>query len=149
MRVPSAVMYPRVALLTACCLSLLIHSGCSRRQDGPPRYDVKGTVTYKGEPLEAGRITFAPDHTKENRGPVGYAEVKHGKYDTSIRGSKGAVSGPLIVYITGYDYSGAANEELRPPLFVDFEEHAEIDPEADRFTFDFAVPDQSGKRKPL
>lgn len=115
-------------------------TGCGGSNDGPTRYDVSGSISYQGEPLESGRITFVPDEEKGNQGPVGYALIKGGKYDTSAPGGKGTIAGGIQILITGYDFTKTATNEVRPPLFVDYKETADINAEDASTTLDFDVP---------
>lgn len=84
------------ALLLATCLW-----GCGGGDSGPKRYTVSGTVTYQGEPVPAGHITFAPDTRKRNTGPGGSATINDGRYKTAS--NKGVVGGDYQVTIRGFD----------------------------------------------
>ncbi len=85
------------------CSAALFVTGCGGTADkGPERFDVSGTVTFKGKPVYRGTIVFSPDATKGNSGPQGAAEITEGKYDTSKKG-KGIVGGAHIVTIQGFD----------------------------------------------
>jgi hypothetical protein len=48
----------RIAAIMAIGLGLLAAAGCAK---GPNRLKVSGTVLYKGQPLDQGRIEFEPD----------------------------------------------------------------------------------------
>jgi len=125
--------------LAGLVLGVLLLAGCSQPQ-GPERHDIEGIVTYGGVPVRSGRITFVPDRSKNNSGPVGYAVIENGEYDTADPGGRGSVSGPITVVITGYGEPPAEGEEAPEPLFEDFEATAEIDPSQARTTLDFSVP---------
>lgn len=90
--------------MSACRNGLLLLAaavvGCGG-QSGPPRYEISGTVTYSGQPTPAGQVTFAPDSSRQNRGPGGYGKIINGKYTTVL--NRGAVGGPHRVTITGYN----------------------------------------------
>lgn len=75
--------------------------GCSPAPDGPPRYDVSGTVTYEGKPVLKGFIYFSPDTEQGNKGPGGGAPIDQGRFKTGQ--SKGVVGGPHVVRVVGYD----------------------------------------------
>ena len=94
-----------VAGLTAflCCLAV----GCG----GESGNNVSGKVTFKGQPVPAGKIYFTPDSAKGNSGPQGYAEIKDGVYDTSAAGGHEVGSGPMTVSIDGFDPSKSAKKE--------------------------------------
>jgi hypothetical protein len=74
-------------------------AGCG--PDGPQRYHVSGTVTYGGQPVPAGAVSFIPigEHDRE-RGP-GFCRFTDGRYESRQGRSPG--SGPYRVIITGYD----------------------------------------------
>jgi hypothetical protein len=71
-------------------------SGCGG-DDGPPRYNVSGSVSFAGQPLKAGKIYFVP--IAPNEGPAGYAMIVDGKFDTATDG-QGHVGGELRARIT-------------------------------------------------
>ncbi len=51
-------------------------TGCSEKADGPPTARVSGTVTFQGQPVQAGKVNFESD-------PPGYgasATIKQGKF---------------------------------------------------------------------
>ena len=98
------------------CVSMLIAAcvGCS--SSDVTRYDVSGTVTFDGQPVPSGSITFQP--ATGNEGPGGIANIKDGKYDTAKEG-KGPTGGPHHVTISGYDGNADPGNELPlgRPLF--------------------------------
>tara|TARA_R110002095_G_scaffold204266_1_gene186855 strand:+ start:9101 stop:9526 length:426 start_codon:yes stop_codon:yes gene_type:complete len=136
-----------LTLFATLFLSLSVFSGCGSSDDGPERYDVTGSITYKGAPLESGRITFVPDSEKGNQGPVGYAMVEAGKYDTRAPGGKGTISGAIQILITGDNLALSETGEIQPPLFVDHKETADIDPQQALTTLDFDVPAKTARKK--
>jgi len=112
-------------------------AGCAE-QEGPPRYNLSGAVTFSGKPVVAGEITFAPDSSQANKGPGSYAVIQDGRYETYP--GKGIVGGPHLVTIIGYDQplagEGSGKETL--PLFPPYETTVDL-PKQDS-TFDFNVP---------
>ena len=62
-------------------------------------YEVEGTVTYQGKPVKDGEIIFAPDTSKGNVGPGGYAIIKNGQFKTTK--NKGVVGGAYILTVSG------------------------------------------------
>ena len=84
---------------------------------GPRIYHVKGTVTYKGEPVPAGVIFFDPDIGKQNDGPQGFAFIKDGAYDTTAKDSQGIIGKAYIVRIRGFDGKPANELPMGQPLF--------------------------------
>lgn len=123
-------------------ISLLL-SGCGGDR-GPTRYDISGTVTFSGTPVPAGRLLFEPDKAKGNRGPSGIAEIREGKYDTSVNG-QGTVGGPHVVRIMGLDGVRSEQSAEGKPLFPDYQTH--VDLPAEKTTKDFLVPSQAKGKK--
>jgi len=112
--------------------------GCSRNK-GPERYSIRGSVTFKGEPVPLGQIAFEPDASQGNEGPGGYADIIAGRYTTHM----GAVSGPHRVRISGQ--SGPVVDETKDvTLFSDYVTSVLIDPEVPGIDFD--VPEQPVRR---
>ncbi len=95
-----------IPYLAAVALALLALVGC--RDDGPPRYQIHGRVTYEGRPVPAGRVIFEPDAAAGRKGPAGYADIANGSYRTLS--GKGVVGGPH--QIRAICLSGAAEGEL-------------------------------------
>ncbi len=118
----------------ALCVALLALSGCG--SDGPPRYSLSGKVVYNGQPVPSGLVVFEPDNSKGNKGPQGFSEIKDGVYRTDKFG-RGAVSGPLIVRISGYT-KASGGEGTATVLFPDYLTQIDLPEEAT--TFDFEVP---------
>jgi hypothetical protein len=113
----------------------LLLSGCG--DPGPERHDIAGSVTYQGQPLPAGLITFEPDLSQGNDGPPGFAHIINGHYDTAETES-GSVGGPQIVRIQGFDGKPGAELPMGRPLFDDFQ--TTVDLPHEKTTRDFAVP---------
>lgn len=124
-----------------CCLVL----GC-----GGKGYQVSGKVTFKGQPLPAGKIYFTPDASKGNKGPTGYADIKDGKYDTAATGGSGIVGGPMLVRIEGIDPSqiekaDKAGETVAKVLFPPYQ--TAVDLPKENTMKDFDVPADALKPK--
>lgn len=123
------------------CLVLMATSfGCGGASEGPERFAVSGTVTFKGESVPSGTIFFEPNAAKGNNGPQGFAKIVDGRYDTRESG-KGTVGGPHQVRIEGAQQT----EQGQPPrpLFQDY--RTDIDLPRDDATHDFEVPAAAGK----
>ena len=116
-------------------------SGCSSRQAGPQRFAVAGRVTFDGKPVPAGRIALEPDTAAGNSGPAGYGNIVAGRFTTYPR--MGAVSGPQIVRISGFD--GIASGEMveGKELFPEYTTTVELPAKA--ATIDFEVPKAAAK----
>jgi len=119
-------------------------AGCGPR--GPERFQLAGKVTFAGKPVPSGLIRFEPDATRGNRGPVGYAAIKDGRYTTNTRGCKGALEGPLVVYMTG---GPAPDPKVEFPTmwFTEYETSITLEPKRGVARFDFDVPTTPSVRK--
>ncbi len=120
-------------------LALTLALGCGK--GGPVLVPLSGAVTFKGQPVPAGYISFTPG---AGVGGVRVVQIKDGRYDTAeMVGSKGVHPGPNTVRIAGFDgkvvkFWGQGKQIFNP---VD-----------DQFTVpgsasskDFVVPDAAGK----
>ncbi|HVL12026.1 MAG TPA: hypothetical protein VM529_05645 [Gemmata sp.] len=135
----------RLAPALACLLLL----GCG----GEKIYRVSGKVTFKNQPVPAGKIYFMPDGSKGNTGPTGYADIKDGEYDTDAAGGRGAPSGPVIIAVEGTDPSAppdkpkkgeeVSEESTVKLLFARYELKADLPAEAS--TKDIEVPAEAAK----
>jgi hypothetical protein len=123
---------------------ILALNGCNK--GGARGYNVSGTVTYKGQPIPVGSIVFEPDAGKGNSGPSGSAQIKDGKYDTSLPGGKGTVGGPHLVRIIGLDGKPAGELTEGTPLFPDY--RTTIDLPKETSTQNFDVPEGGGSSAP-
>ncbi|MBX3442655.1 MAG: hypothetical protein KF774_09610 [Planctomyces sp.] len=99
----------RQPLYVLALLGLSPLSGCGSKPDGPPRHELYGAVTAKGQPVQEGRIFFSPDGKKGNSGPGAVAIIKDGMYRTPK--GHGVVGGPHIVDILGYDAVDTSSDD--------------------------------------
>ena len=89
--------------IAAACLTILFLGtsivGCGDSTGLPKRYAVKGTVTYKGAPVEKGTISFKPEDATNGRAATG--DIENGSYylTTAIDGD-GALPGKYKVTIS-------------------------------------------------
>lgn len=127
----------RLTLLAITAVTLVV-AGCGGPEDGPPRFEIAGTVTHKGQPVPQGFIQFQPDGSKGNSGPAGSATIVDGKFDTAISG-QGTIGGPHHVLISGFDGQADLENELPfgKQLFSDHK--SEIDLPKQSHQFDFKV----------
>lgn len=114
---------------------------------GDGTYRVSGKVTFKGQPVPAGKVYFLPDTSKGNSGAIGYADIKDGAYDTSAPGGKGAPGGAVIIAVEGIDPAGpgakAEPDVTAKVLFPRYETPAEL-PKSST-TKDIDVPASAAK----
>ncbi len=84
---------PSVLRLLPALLLLPLSSGCG----ASGLVEISGAVTYDGEPVRNGRITFLPP---DGNGPTAAAIVADGKYAVAV------FPGPKLVKIEGYKVVG-------------------------------------------
>jgi hypothetical protein len=133
---------PRWLACRGAVLALVLAAGvgCGRSQS-PPRYDMSGSVSYGGQPVPAGYLTFEPDASKGREGPGAQADIRDGRYQTP-RG-QGPVGGPHVVTIYGFDgqafeMGGGRQNPQGMPLFPAYRVEADLPLQA--ATRDFSVP---------
>lgn len=134
-----------LTLMATCCL--LTCAGCG----GAGGYDISGKVTFDGKPIPQGKIYFAPDGTKDNKGATGYADIKDGSYNTANPGGKKHVGGPMRVSIEGSDPSQKIEDPVNgemtiKSLFPGYQTTADLDKKTS--TKDFDVPAAAAEQKP-
>jgi hypothetical protein len=100
--------------LCLCGLAGLFLAGCDRRDySGPQRYPLTGDVTYDGQPVDWGSISFLPKAGGEQR--VSGGLIENGKYN--VPEAQGANAGEHRVEIrwlklTGRKYKDADSGEM-------------------------------------
>ncbi|MCA9205406.1 MAG: hypothetical protein KDA59_20280 [Planctomycetales bacterium] len=136
-------LFLRASSSGALFVAVVLMIGCGG-DSGPTRYEVSGTVTYQGQPVPKGFVTFSPDTSQGNSGPGGGAEIVDGHYETAA--GKGVIGGPHQVRIVGYDGIPISmeGEELTDgqPLFTPY--ITTIDFPAEDSTQDFTIPSGDG-----
>jgi hypothetical protein len=90
---------PVLSFVTALALGTLLITGCG--QKGLRRYEVSGTVKFRGQPVAAGYVSFEPNSAKGNRGPASGVTIQDGHY--RLDANKGIVGGQYKVSIDGKD----------------------------------------------
>ena len=96
--VTARMLTRRFAGVLLLCFALI---GCA--EPGPDRVHVSGNVTWKGQKVAAGFVTFSPDVRQGNSGPQGMAKIVDGRYDTRVNGGRPPVGGPMNIGIGGFD----------------------------------------------
>ena len=117
----------RVVILMAlgCVVLLGPAGGCG----GGSGNRVSGKVTFKGQPVPAGKIYFTPDTSKGNKGATGYADIRDGAYDTSATDGQGAPAGAVIISVDGFDPTpppGAEPDVTMTKLFAGYQKPVEL-----------------------
>jgi hypothetical protein len=106
------------------CTALPMAIGCG----GSTGNRVSGKVTFKGQPVPAGKVYIAPDSAKGNSGQTGHADIKDGAYDTAA-GGQGAVSGAVVITVEGFDPNpppGAEPDVTSTVLFTGYRKPVEL-----------------------
>lgn len=90
--------------------------GCGGSSSDLTKYDYSGTVTFDGNPIPVGYISFEPDSVP---GPGSMAKIIDGHYETPT--GKGLLGGPYRILISGFEGNGSP-EALGDgtPIFVDY-----------------------------
>jgi len=93
---PSQFMQRRRLAFAALCVIAM--AGCGGERE---LYHVSGTVTFDGQPVPAGFVSFSPDIASGSDGTQGYAEIESGRFDTAISG-KGITGGAYTIRARGW-----------------------------------------------
>lgn len=104
-----------VAGILLLCTILICTVGCSKKEK---KYTVTGTVTYQGELVPMGSISFDPGNGKSPDG----APFENGKYTAQVR------AGKMTVRITGSKLAPPVKGDPDAPGYVDYipvKHHAE------------------------
>jgi len=88
----------RVSFVLVVGLALIL--GCATK---PQPAQLSGKVTFKGQPVPAGFISFAPDVAKGGLGGIRVLQIKDGVYDSSKEHEPGIKPGPYFLRISGFD----------------------------------------------
>ncbi len=124
-----------LGLRGAMALMVLGILGCGPKS-GVERHDLSGTVTFKGNPVPVGMVSFEPI---EKGVGGGFAPIRNGEFDTAD-GGRGALSGTTAVRITGFDGIKDPSNPDAPPkaLFPAYETTIDLDDDQDEI--EFALP---------
>lgn len=120
-------------------LLLLVMVGCDSK---PKLTEISGTVTFKGQPIPAGDVSFTPE-VSVTGGQLQMYMVKDGKYDSAQTPESGLLPGKYKVRINGYDGKQIPNFYSGKQIFNAVEEQIEIT--AGKMTKDFVVPEAAGQ----
>ena len=98
---PAASRLLIVIASSALALILILTFGAFSGCGGPQEFPVRGTVTYKGQPVPVGSVRFEPADAAEQIAPAGFAVIKDGVFCTEK--GKGCMRGSYIAHVSGYD----------------------------------------------
>ena len=90
----------RLFLVSGLILVSALSVGCN---PGPKVAQISGAVTFKGQPVPAGYITFTPDVATGTLGQVVGFQIKNGKYDSKANVPPGLPPGSYKIRIGGFD----------------------------------------------
>lgn len=142
----------RVSIPVMCTLAgclLVISQSC--RENDPRKNAIWGTVTYRGQAVPAGSITFIPDASQGNSGPAVTVPLENGRFDSRKKGL-GHIGGPHKVRITGLTGKDSGDEFFPEGtlLFPDYETSADLPngPSEQNFVVpdDWILPPSTPKR---
>ena len=89
----------RAALLAA--VGIVATAGCGDDTGLARRYPVSGKVTYKGQPVEKGKISFIPEVAD---GRAASSQIENGKFSmTTLATNDGAIPGKYKVTVAAED----------------------------------------------
>jgi hypothetical protein len=138
---------PHCSLYLAGAMCLLL-PGCGGSEERE-RYELSGTVTYQGKPVEMGSLMFEADKSVGDFAPLSTAQIVDGKYRTNPKDSPAA--GLYHVRVTGVDMKEAILDpppgepaylpSLFAPCFVD----VQVPPP--NGVFDIVVPDKTQAKR--
>lgn len=100
----------------ALCAVIVAVPGC-RNSRSVDRYSLAGSVTFRGEPVPSGRVTFEPDVELGNGGPGSSAFIFDGRFSTAA--GKGHCGGPHVIRILGFDKGKDSDEGTGHALFAE------------------------------
>ncbi len=126
---------PRQILGGAAVFALAV--GCSAKQE---MGQVSGKVTFKGQPVPAGWISFTPEPGK---GSVRVCQIKDGLFDSSKEGEPGIFLGKNLVKIAGFDGKKVPLWGQGKQIFNPIDDTLVVG--AGSLTKDFEIPDSAGK----
>jgi hypothetical protein len=131
-------MFIRTLLIAALCLAAV--PGCSSK---PKMAQLSGKVTFKGQPVQAGWISFTPDGVEKGEGQIKLLQIKDGKYDTVQETDPGLTPGRYFIRIAGFDGKKIPLYGQGKQIFNPVEETFEV-PDGTT-TKDFEIPESAGR----
>ena len=116
---------------------IALPAGCSSK---PKLAQISGTVTFKGEPVPAGWISFTPE---AGVGSVKVCQIRDGKYDSSTEGEPGIHPGKNLIRIAGFDGKKVPFWGQGKQIFNPVDDTFEVP--MGTSTKDFVIPESAGK----
>lgn len=125
------------------CSMILVVAFSIGCKPGPKIAQISGTVTFKGEPVPAGYITFTPDVAAGTLGQVVGFQIANGKYDSTTNVPPGLAPGTYKIRIGGFDGKKIPMWGQGKQIFNPIEDECKV-PEGSS-TKDFEVPASAGQ----
>jgi hypothetical protein len=120
--------------------SIAMAAGCSSE---PEPAQLSGKVTFKGEPVPAGWISFTPDVNNTGSGQVRVCQIKDGIYDSAKESEPGIYPGAYQVKIAGFDGKKIPFYGQGKQIFNPVDDTFTV-PEG-KTTKDFVIPESAGE----
>jgi hypothetical protein len=130
-------MTVRKLLVAAAILAMAV--GCSSK---PKPAQLSGKVTFKGQPVPAGWISFTPDVGAGGRGQIRVLQVKDGMYDSSKESQPGLDPGAYLIRIAGFDGKKIPFYGQGKQIFNPVDDKFTVPPGTT--TKDFVIPESAG-----
>ena len=129
----------RVSFVLVVCLAFML--GCAAK---PQPAQLSGKVTFKGQPVPAGFISFAPDVGKGGLGEMRVLQIKDGVYDSSKEHEPGIKPGPYFLRISGFDGKRIPMYGQGKQIFNEVQELYHTVPQGTSVK-DFEIPESAGQ----
>lgn len=127
-------------LFTVAALCYLLAVGCASK---PQPSQLSGKVTFKGEPVPAGFISFAPDVGAGNLGQIQVFQIKDGVYDSAKQSPPGINPGAYLLEIHGFNGKVEPFYGQGKQIFNAVKDVYTVP--AGTSTKDFVIPDSAGQ----
>jgi hypothetical protein len=129
----------RISLLFA--IATTFSTGCSRQ---PPVSQLSGKVTFKGQPVPAGYVSFTPDVESGNKGQLRVFQIKDGAYDSAQANPPGLPAGHYFIRIAGFDGKRIPYFGQGKQIFNEVTDLEHTVPEGSSEK-DFVIPESAGQ----
>ncbi len=93
---------PMVRLFAVMTVCTGLVTGCGFGDGGPPRHGIAGKISFDGQPVSQGAITFIP--AEGTSGPSGGSRIENGSYTVPL--ANGLVAGTYRVEIRSPQKTG-------------------------------------------
>ena len=134
------VLNNRLFLLFGLMLIVAFTAGCNPT---PKVSQISGTVTFKGQPVPAGYVTFTPDVAAGTLGQVVGFQIKDGKYDSKANTPPGLPPGSYKIRIGGFDGVKIPMWGQGKQIFNPIEDNCTVTDVSS--TKDFEIPESAGQ----